>query len=118
MCAIWCLQGAKKKYCNVLPVDPQQVFFECRLTEMDVLQTAIAAAYGSMGSAGALLVLLLMFVATNVVGLKAPTPPDEGWPSKKRVQKFALESDRFSEDQIYGFNPDPEVQRRSTGTGL
>jgi hypothetical protein len=68
--------GSESKYCNNLPVDPQQVFYECKQSWSTIFQSSLAAAYGSVGSAASLLAIALMLIAHNLLGLK-PTDEEE-----------------------------------------
>jgi hypothetical protein len=61
---------AQEKWCNELPVQPQEIFLECRQAYATVFTASLAAAYSSLGSASGVLILLLIVYCNKVLGLK------------------------------------------------
>ena len=73
-----------KKYCNALPVKPQEVFYNCKLAKLDIFFSSVGAACGFMGSIGGFLTIGLMLFATHVLGLKPLKPKEEEASSGER----------------------------------
>jgi len=61
---------AQEKWCNELPVQPQEIFLECRQGFATIFTASLAAAYSSLGSASGVLFLLLIIFCHKVLGLK------------------------------------------------
>jgi hypothetical protein len=66
-----------EKFCNDLPQQPQEIFFECRQGFMTVFQSSLAAAYGSVGSASAVFSIIVLYIALKIFKLE-PAAEEEG----------------------------------------
>jgi len=71
-------KGSAEKYCGAPPVEPQQIFFECRNSLLACVSTSVSVAYGTVGSVGAVITVVLMLLVHNVLGLKGEEGIDTG----------------------------------------
>jgi len=60
---------ARKSFCTVPPVDPQETYFECRYDEYACVREAIAQAAGQTAIVAAMLAALILTVAVKIMGL-------------------------------------------------
>ena len=61
---------------------PQEVFLECRLGVSTIITQSLGEAYGTMGTAAAVLVAILVILAQNCLGLTNPPKeedPNSAW---------------------------------------
>lgn len=86
----------KAKFCNSLPVKPQEIFFECKMALSEIVLASLGAAYGGMGTAAGFLTIGLMLIATHVLGLRPPKPVEEPaeaeWNRRKSAHSAGGES--------------------------
>ena len=85
---------------------PQEVFLECRLGVSTIITQSLGEAYGTMGTAAAVLVAILVILAQNCLGLTNPPKeedPNSAWAKLKKLREAQPQDGaRTEEEEVMG----------------